>query len=127
MYPVSPGSIKVLRPSSHRAARAQSSGVFEQEIVPVSTRIIDEDGTERELTVAKDDGIRAGTTLSGLNKLRAAFKPDGSTTAGPSHTHTHTPSHTPSHTSSHTFKSLCDFISVHYKPFLHSEGALGLV
>ncbi|KAI9518842.1 3-ketoacyl-CoA thiolase, peroxisomal [Dissostichus eleginoides] len=68
--------------SQQKAARAQSSGVFEQEIVPVSTRIIDEDGTERELTVAKDDGIRAGTTLSGLNKLRAAFKPDGSTTAG---------------------------------------------
>ncbi|KAK5926031.1 hypothetical protein CgunFtcFv8_021635 [Champsocephalus gunnari] len=68
--------------SQQKAARAQSSGVFEQEIVPVSTRIIDEDGTERELTVAKDDGIRAGTTLSGLSKLRAAFKPDGSTTAG---------------------------------------------
>uniref|UniRef100_A0A8C3G066 Acetyl-CoA acyltransferase 1 n=1 Tax=Cyclopterus lumpus TaxID=8103 RepID=A0A8C3G066_CYCLU len=30
----------------------------------------------------KDEGIRAGTTLEGLNKLRPAFKPDGTTTAG---------------------------------------------
>ncbi|XP_029283020.1 3-ketoacyl-CoA thiolase, peroxisomal isoform X2 [Cottoperca gobio] len=68
--------------SQQKAARAQSSGVFEQEIVPVITRFVDDEGKEREVTVAKDDGIRAGTTLAGLNKLRPAFKPDGSTTAG---------------------------------------------
>ncbi|XP_070778807.1 3-ketoacyl-CoA thiolase, peroxisomal isoform X2 [Enoplosus armatus] len=68
--------------SQQKAARAQSSGLFQQEIVPVTTRLVDDEGTEREVTVAKDDGIRAGTTLAGLGKLRAAFKPDGSTTAG---------------------------------------------
>ncbi|KAI4833273.1 hypothetical protein KUCAC02_016183 [Chaenocephalus aceratus] len=45
---------------SQSGAGSELRCVFEQEIVPVSTRIIDEDGTERELTVAKDDGIRAG-------------------------------------------------------------------
>lgn len=69
-------------PCSCRAAQAQSSGLFEQEIVPVATKIVDTDGTERAVTVAKDEGIRAGTSLAGLGKLRPAFKPDGSTTAG---------------------------------------------
>ncbi|KAM9857593.1 3-ketoacyl-CoA thiolase, peroxisomal [Aulostomus maculatus] len=68
--------------SQQKAARAQSAGIFHQEIVPVLTKIVDDDGREREVTVDKDDGIRPGTTLAGLNKLRPAFKPDGSTTAG---------------------------------------------
>lgn len=68
--------------SQQKAARAQSTGAFDQEIVPVTTRFVDNEGKEREVTVTKDDGIRAGTTLAGLQKLRPAFKPDGSTTAG---------------------------------------------
>lgn len=67
-----------------RAARAQSSGKFQQEIVPVTTKVVDADRTERPVTVSQDDGIRAGTTLAGLAKLRPAFKPEGSTTAGES-------------------------------------------
>lgn len=58
--------------------------MFDQEIVPVTTKTVDSDGTERTMTVTKDDGIRVGTTLAGLAKLRPAFKPDGSTTAGES-------------------------------------------
>lgn len=65
-----------------RAARAQSSGAFQQEIVPVTTRVVEADGTERTLTVAQDDGIRAGSSLAGLAKLPPAFKAEGSTTAG---------------------------------------------
>ncbi|XP_035515578.1 3-ketoacyl-CoA thiolase, peroxisomal isoform X2 [Morone saxatilis] len=68
--------------SQLKAARAQSLGLFDQEIVPVTTKVIDDSGKEREVTVAKDEGIRAGTTMEGLSKLRPAFKPDGSTTAG---------------------------------------------
>lgn len=68
--------------SQQRAAQAQNSGLFRQEIVPVATKFVDDAGKEREVTVAKDDGIRAGTTLAGLAKLRPAFKADGSTTAG---------------------------------------------
>ncbi|CAL8294146.1 unnamed protein product [Lota lota] len=69
--------------SSHQKAdRAQRSGTFAREIVPVTTRVTDAEGTEHTVTVVKDEGVRASTTLAGLGKLRAAFKPDGSTTAG---------------------------------------------
>ncbi|TSK98409.1 3-ketoacyl-CoA thiolase A, peroxisomal [Bagarius yarrelli] len=64
------------------AAQAQKQGLFVQEIVPVTTKFVEENGTERTITVTKDDGIRPGTTMEGLAKLRAAFKDNGSTTAG---------------------------------------------
>ena len=32
--------------------------------------------------ISVDDGIRPGTTLSGLAKLKTVFKKDGTTTAG---------------------------------------------
>ncbi|KAM9313646.1 LOW QUALITY PROTEIN: 3-ketoacyl-CoA thiolase, peroxisomal [Pholidichthys leucotaenia] len=68
--------------SQQKAAQAQALGLLDVEIVPVTTRFTDADGNERQVTVAKDDGIRPGTTMEGLAKLRPAFKPDGSTTAG---------------------------------------------
>ncbi|KAL1006249.1 hypothetical protein UPYG_G00069740 [Umbra pygmaea] len=68
--------------SQQKANRAQQQGIFDQEICPVTTKFVDKDGLECTVTVTKDDGIRAGTTLAGLTKLRAAFKADGSTTAG---------------------------------------------
>lgn len=61
---------------------AQKKGLFDQEITPVTTKFVEENGTERRITVTKDDGIRPGTTLGGLAKLRPAFKETGSTTAG---------------------------------------------
>lgn len=61
---------------------AQKKGLFDQEITPVTTKFVEENGTERSITVTKDDGIRPGTTLEGLAKLRPAFKETGSTTAG---------------------------------------------
>jgi hypothetical protein len=36
----------------------------------------------KTVTVTKDDGVRGDTTAAGLAKLRPAFKPDGTTTAG---------------------------------------------
>ncbi|XP_012671659.1 3-ketoacyl-CoA thiolase, peroxisomal [Clupea harengus] len=68
--------------SQQKAAAAQKQGLFDPEIAPVATKFVDDSGSERTVTVTKDDGIRPGTTLEGLAKLRAAFKPDGSTTAG---------------------------------------------
>ncbi|XP_006634258.1 3-ketoacyl-CoA thiolase, peroxisomal [Lepisosteus oculatus] len=68
--------------SQQRAARAQKQGLFTQEITPVTTNFVEDDGTQRIITVTQDDGIRPGTTLEGLAKLRPAFKEDGSTTAG---------------------------------------------
>ncbi|KAM4750561.1 3-ketoacyl-CoA thiolase, peroxisomal [Anableps anableps] len=68
--------------SQLKAARAQNSGRFDQEIVPVTVTAVDDSGRERRLEARKDEGVRAGTTLEGLSRLRPAFKPDGSTTAG---------------------------------------------
>ncbi|XP_033762268.1 3-ketoacyl-CoA thiolase B, peroxisomal-like [Pecten maximus] len=67
--------------SQDRAAKAQKEGLFDNEIVPVTTTIKDKEGNETTITVKKDDGIRP-TTLQGLLKLKAAFKKGGSTTAG---------------------------------------------
>jgi len=67
--------------SQARAARAQSEGLFKDEIVPVTITVKDKDGNSTQVVIDKDDGIRA-TTLEALTKLRPAFKKDGSTTAG---------------------------------------------
>ncbi|XP_004588416.2 3-ketoacyl-CoA thiolase, peroxisomal isoform X4 [Ochotona princeps] len=68
--------------SQQKAARAQSQGCFRAEIVPVTTTVQDDKGGKRSITVAQDEGIRPGTTMEGLAKLKPAFKEGGSTTAG---------------------------------------------
>jgi acetyl-CoA C-acetyltransferase len=60
--------------SQQRAVAAQEAGLFEREIVPVTTP----DGT----VVHADDGPRAGTTAEKLAGLRPVFRPDGRVTAG---------------------------------------------
>lgn len=67
--------------SQQRAAKATEAGLFKDEIVPVTTMVIDKEGNERQITVTKDDGIRP-TKLESLLKLKPAFKDGGSTTAG---------------------------------------------
>jgi len=59
--------------SQERAVRAQESGFFDREIVPVTVN-----GTE----VRKDDGPRPSSTLDALASLQPSFKPGGSVTAG---------------------------------------------
>lgn len=39
-------------------------------------------GDEKPVTISVDDGIRPGTTVSDLGKLKPVFKKDGTTTAG---------------------------------------------
>lgn len=68
--------------SQLKAAKAQQNGLFKDEIVAVQTKIVNEDGSSKNITVDSDDGIRGDTTLASLTKLRPAFKKDGSTTAG---------------------------------------------
>ncbi|KAF2872020.1 3-ketoacyl-CoA thiolase B [Massariosphaeria phaeospora] len=70
--------------SQTRAAKAQASGFFDKEIVPVTTRWIEPEVPEnvKEITVTKDDGIRANTTVEKLSTMKLAFKPDGTGTAG---------------------------------------------
>ncbi|KAL5781490.1 hypothetical protein ACOSP7_006519 [Xanthoceras sorbifolium] len=69
---------------SHRkAAAATASGKFKDEIIPVSTKIVDpKTGEEKPVTISVDDGIRPNTSVSDLGKLKPAFKKDGTTTAG---------------------------------------------
>jgi acetyl-CoA C-acetyltransferase len=74
--------------SQSRAVEARDSGHFDAEIVPVIVPAhteTDGEGHEAELpetVVSKDDGPRAGTTMEVLGKLKPAFKPDGTVTAG---------------------------------------------
>jgi acetyl-CoA C-acetyltransferase len=66
--------------SHQRAAAAQKNGLFDEEIVPVS--IPQRKGDP--VVFAKDEGIRAETTVQTLAKLRPAFTKDGTITAGSS-------------------------------------------
>uniref|UniRef100_A0A2R9CHU4 Acetyl-CoA acyltransferase 1 n=1 Tax=Pan paniscus TaxID=9597 RepID=A0A2R9CHU4_PANPA len=74
------GSLKLAVHGAGRAARAQSKGCFQAEIVPVTTTVHDDKGNKRSITVTQDEGIRPSTTMEGLAKLKPAFKKDGSTT-----------------------------------------------
>ena len=68
---------------SHRKAfAAQEKGLFNEEIVPVKTKVKDAEGKVKEVLVTKDDGIRKETTFESLQKLKPAFKKNGTTTAG---------------------------------------------
>jgi len=66
--------------SHKRALKAQESGWFDKEIVPVQVKY-EEDGVEKDKLITKDEGPRP-TTMEGLAKLKPAFKKGGSTTAG---------------------------------------------
>nr|QJU71805.1 3-ketoacyl thiolase [Gambierdiscus pacificus] len=82
-YKISPEKQNALAVASHsKAIAAQRQGLFNEEIVPVSVRVKDKDGKSSEMVVKTDEGPREGTTLEGLSKLKPAFKPGGSTTAG---------------------------------------------
>ena len=68
--------------SSHvKAAAAQAAGRFDEEIVPVHTRVFG-NGAWKDVTVSADDGVRADTTAAGLGKLKPAFSTTGTSTAG---------------------------------------------
>ncbi|WP_026454115.1 acetyl-CoA C-acetyltransferase, partial [Saccharomonospora iraqiensis] len=64
---------------SHQlAAKATANGVFDAELAPV-------DVPQRKgdpVTVTADEGVRGDTTAESLAKLRPAFDPDGTITAG---------------------------------------------
>jgi acetyl-CoA C-acetyltransferase len=71
--------------SQDRAVQARESGHFDAEIVPVTVPAHTD--TDKEIDVPdtvvdRDDGPRAGTTMEVLGKLKPAFRPDGTVTAG---------------------------------------------
>jgi acetyl-CoA C-acetyltransferase len=63
--------------SHQRAARAQESGAFTAEIVPVVVP-----GKKSSPTIAADEGPRPDTSLAALERLTPSFRPDGVITAG---------------------------------------------
>jgi 3-oxoadipyl-CoA thiolase len=65
--------------SHQRAAAAQDDGWFDNEIVPIE---IPQPRGQEPLRVAVDEGVRRDSTLEGLARLKPAFKPGGSVTAG---------------------------------------------
>jgi acetyl-CoA acyltransferase 1 len=68
--------------SQLRAAEAARTGKFEEEIVPVKTRVKESNGQFKDVILEADEGIRPDTTLEGLAKLKPAFRETGSSTAG---------------------------------------------
>jgi acetyl-CoA C-acetyltransferase len=66
--------------SHQRAAAAQKNGLYDEEIVPV--QIPQRRGEPIEFR--EDEGIRGDTTVDALSKLKPAFAPDGTITAGSS-------------------------------------------
>jgi acetyl-CoA C-acetyltransferase len=65
--------------SQQRAAAAQEAGRFDAEIVPihVTKALFDKEGNEtgkEAMTLAKDEGVRAGTTYEALAGLKPVFK-----------------------------------------------------
>jgi acetyl-CoA C-acetyltransferase len=73
--------------SQQRAAAAQANGLLSREIVPVSTQmtLFDKEtkkpSGKQDVTVAADEGIRADTTLAGVQKIKPAQE-GGVITAG---------------------------------------------
>ena len=72
--------------SQQRTAAAQAAGKFDDEIVPVTATmaIVDKETkevTHKEVTLSKDEGNRADTTLEGLQSLKTVIE-GGTITAG---------------------------------------------
>ena len=72
--------------SHQKALKAQKSGAFDDQIVPVTIEeiYINDNGKKatRTYTVDRDEGPRANTSLEALAKLRPVFANNGSVTAG---------------------------------------------
>jgi acetyl-CoA acyltransferase len=67
--------------SHQKAVAAWARGDFAAEVVPIQTRVFDGE-VWRDLTVDRDEGPRADTSLERLAALKPAFDPTGSVTAG---------------------------------------------
>ncbi|MES1972480.1 MAG: acetyl-CoA C-acyltransferase [Pseudomonadota bacterium] len=73
--------------SQQRTAAAQAAGYFDAEIIPVTATmaIVNKETKEvtyKEVTLAKDEGNRADTTLEGLKSLQPVMGPGMTITAG---------------------------------------------
>jgi acetyl-CoA acyltransferase len=81
-FGVSRGDQDAFALASHqKAAAAWARGDFAAEVVPVKTRVFDGERWS-EVTVDKDEGPRADTSLEKLAALKPVFDPTGTVTAG---------------------------------------------
>ncbi|MFM2274003.1 MAG: hypothetical protein RL702_3068, partial [Pseudomonadota bacterium] len=72
--------------SQQRTAAAMEAGRFDQELVPVTCEMVVTDKatgerSKRQVTISRDEGARADTTLEGLNSLKPV-RDGGTITAG---------------------------------------------
>lgn len=67
--------------SHHKAAEAQDKGLFDDEIVPLEVKTVTTEGESTEI-FKTDELVRRDTSIEALARLRPAFGPDGSVTAG---------------------------------------------
>lgn len=72
--------------SNKKAALAQKEGRFMESIIPIKVEnsFVNEDGKieTKQSLCDKDEGIRSGTTMESLSRLKPAFRLNGSVTAG---------------------------------------------
>ncbi|HEX8848802.1 MAG TPA: thiolase family protein [Gemmatimonadaceae bacterium] len=71
--------------SQQKAARALASGAFAEQVVPIEVERVRWEGSKKVVEKAlfdRDELPRPETSLEGLAKLRPAFKPTGTVTAG---------------------------------------------
>lgn len=72
--------------SHQKAAAAMKNGKFKDEIVPVPVKITtlgaDGNPVTKEIIYDYEEGIRGDITVEGISKLKAAFVPGGTVTAG---------------------------------------------
>ena len=66
--------------SHKKALAAWAEGKFAGHVIPVATRVKDEEDNWQEVTLDKDEGPRAGTTLAKLAQLKTVFADDDAAT-----------------------------------------------
>ncbi len=66
--------------SQQKAVKAWQEGKFVGHVVPVKTRVQDEEGNWHEVTLSKDEGPRADTSLEKLASLKTVFAEDAAAT-----------------------------------------------
>ncbi len=66
--------------SHQKALAAREAGFFDGHVVPVPTRVKDEEGAWHEVTLSQDEGPRPGTSMEKLATLKTVFAEDEAAT-----------------------------------------------
>ena len=78
VHPVSREAMDKFAYTSHqRATKAIAAGVFDEQMLPLTTKV-----KGKEVILSQDESPRADTTIEQLSGLKAIFKKDGLVTAG---------------------------------------------